>query len=432
MAEITSKNFEITWILGGWRFAIDQAGVKRAIKRGISDYDAPYVCVTRVNKKIIANFSKSEGYDFGATLAAELNYADYLYLDVRDEGIIYVRVKDNEVVEDRVILELEEGASTLEVFVNNLEYNAQLGDLSTYVIEVTGNLNSNIESSLTQLAHLGHSITRLERSKLDTLEPDENFRFEPESAALRKLTDKKAQLIMLASLIGCVMIGFAVYIFWPDPEQEVKVVTVDHWSQYRQLIYMNGISPIPRLSQDIDVINFLDSVPEWELSRVLHRQGGAPPLYVVHSDESGVIRNLRLRAKEKGYQLSHSQNGTLLTTSGVDIPPLHLNNTNSDVDRAGVVLPVAHQYEVVRDEINHITKNIFVSQPTVIDQPSSDGQVRWQSYRVKFVFTNAYFHDLYRLIAALSKVTSTLEQADLELRQSKLTGTYVIDIHGSI
>lgn len=433
MAEIKSKNFEITWVLSGWRFSIDQAGVKRSIKRKIIEYDAPFVCITRKARKVVANFSKTEGYDFGATLAAELNYANYVYLDVREEGIVYVWVKNSEVLEDRIILETDEAINNLNTFADNLEYDAQHDEALKYVVEVTGNLQKDFEDILRRFEVLGNSITRLERSKLDTLEPVEAFRFEPESAALRKLTDRKAQWVVLAGIMSLSAIGGATYWLWPDPPPEVKVVTVDHWKSYRDLMFNSGVSPIPRLSQDIQVIDFLDSIPNWDLARIAHGQDNAYPRYIVRSPQAGAIRLLREQAQNFGFVISHNQEGVVLTTTPLNLPPFHLiKQTLQPSEQIGVVLPVANQYETVRDELGHITKSVFVGQPTVIDRPSDDGQVRWQSYRVNFVLNDAFYHDLYRLIAALSKVNGTLVQADVELRQGKLNGTYVIDLHGSI
>lgn len=431
MAEIKSKNFEITWVLSGWRFSIDHAGVKRSIKRKILEYDAPFVCVSRKAKKVTANFSKTEGYDFGATLAAELNYPNYVYLDVREEGIVYVWVKDADVLEDRVILELDEALNNLSAFADNLEYDAKRDDSPKYVIEVTGNLQTGFESLLLRMEQLGHSITRLERSKLDTLEPVEAFRFEPESAALRKLTDRKAQWLVLASLAAAGFMSATIFWLWPEPEPEVKVVTVDHWKAYRDLMFNSGVSPIPRLLQDLQTIDFIDTVPHWEMARIVHSQGSSP-LYFVRSPDRGVFRELRAQAQTAGYALAHNQEGIVLSAPANNFPPFHLIKQNlSAQEQIGVVVPVAHQYETLKDDLNHLSRGVFVGQPTVIDQPSTDGQVRWQSYRVNLVLTGAFYHDLYRLIAVLSKLNTTLVQADLEIREGKFQGTYVVDLHGS-
>lgn len=432
MAEIKSKNFEITWVLSGWRFSIEQAGIKRSIKRKILEYDAPFVCVTRKAKKVTANFSKTEGYDFGATLAAELNYAHYVYLDVREEGIVYVWVKDHEVLEDRVILELDEAINNLSTFTDNLAYEAKREQSLRYVIEVTGNLQKDFEAQLTRLEELGHSITRLERSKLDTLEPVEHYRFEPESAALRKLTDRKAQWLVIGAIGGLTLLGGSVYWFWPEPKPEVKVVTVDHWQAYRDLMFNSGISPIPRLLQDLHTIDFIDTVPRWELARIVHSQGAAPR-YFIRSPQHGVFRELRASAQSAGYRLLHTQEGIVLSTQPNNFPPFYLfKQSLSAEQQVGVVVPVAHQYEALKDDLAHLSQGVFVGQPTVIEQPSADGQVRWGSYRVNLVLTHAFYHDLYRIIAVLSRLNATLVQADVEIREGQFQGTYVVDLHGSI
>ena len=175
MQTIKPSNKAFAWILSPYREVFESGTIRRWLETQAKGHQASYVCLSGHH----AAFSMYEGVDFGRTLTKVRAANNYLYVEKRQEGIVFVHIKDGTLVEDRVL----QSGQALKSSLSLVEGARKHSGTGSYDIDhfgmggVTG-----LPALLDGVAGEKGSVTELSNSLFDSIElsalsDDEVFQF---------------------------------------------------------------------------------------------------------------------------------------------------------------------------------------------------------------------------------------------------------------
>ncbi|MBL0710721.1 MAG: hypothetical protein JJV99_06895 [Colwellia sp.] len=385
MHAIKPTNKEFAWIISPYRDLVDKASVRTWLEAKVKTYNAKFVCVNDAE----ASFSLYEGLDFARTLAKTINHKNYIYLESRNEGVVFVHIKNGKVIEDRLV-GLVSLFSTLEFIIQTSEeseLNYQIG----YFGLVSKDIDNNIFSLLKELSGGQGSFKELSVSHFESIEisdltDDQLFYFIEYKNAVRDLADTKTQNLtfMVIVIVALIVWMFSVDIFNLEEKKE-RVVLVDDFKEYTQLL-LNGDSFSARLAQDFRIHKLLvNELPNWKLYKVSHTKESIEYRLIPQS-HMATLSVLALFADNYGMALLNDSNGVGVVAS-VDKQPVYKLES-----------------EIRRFPLEELTTNIIDIESNItpfatIRVKKTDDYNEWSSRELSIVFNGASNHELLRLAA---------------------------------
>lgn len=385
MHAIKPTNKEFAWIISPYRDLVDKASVRTWLEDKVKAYNAKFVCVHDAE----ASFSLYEGLDFARTLAKTINHKNYIYLESRNEGVVFVHIKNGKVIEDRLV-GLASLFTTLEFIIQTSEeseLNYQIG----YLGLVSKDIDNNIFSLLKELSGDKGSFRELSVSHFESIEisdltDDQLFYFIEYKNAVRDLADTKTQNLtfMVIAIVALIVWMFSADIFNLEKKKE-RVVLVDDFKEYTQLL-LNGDSFSARLAQDFRIHKLLvNELPNWKLYKVSHTKESIEYRLIPQS-HMATLSVLALFADNYGMALLNDSNGVGIVAS-VDKQPVYKLES-----------------EIRRFPLEELTTNIIDIESNItpfatIRVKKTDDYNEWSSRELSIVFNGASNHELLRLAA---------------------------------
>lgn len=387
MHAIKPANKEFPWIIGPYREVADTGSIRTWLDIHVKAYNAKYVCVDGLE----ASFSLYEGMDFGKTLNAITKHKRYLYLEQRDEGYVFIHIKEGALIQDSILTEPEDLEAALS-FIALINENDQKG---SYFIEHFGLFvksgTENYSKILNQLTETTGACRELSNSHLETvdvadLKEDDVFYFVEFKNAVRDLADTKTQKITV------LVIGMIIAIYWifsadvfELEEKKERLELVDDYKEYTESV-LNGFSFSARLAQDFTIHKLLSKeLANWKLYKVTHTVDTIE-YRVLPQSHIASVAGLTLFANHYDMAVLNDSNG-LGVVAAVDKQLIY--NIESEVRR--------YPLEALTANIIDIESNITPFATVAVKRTDKHGL--WSARELSIMLNGASKHDLLRLAA---------------------------------
>lgn len=386
MQTIKPSNKAFIWILSPYRETFSSGAIRRWIETEANSHDARYVCVNGNN----AAFSMYEGIDFGRTLTKVRSSNNYLYIERRQIGIVFVHIKEGNLIEDRVLSNDDSLFSALDLIVGA----RQRSNISNYDIDYFGFEDTrDLLEIFNSITGLEGSISELSNSlfdsiELSSLEDNEIFEFVEIESAVRDLADSNTQKITVGVVCAMLLTFFifsSEFIGWEKTVERLNLV--DDYSEFTNVM-LNDSSFSARLSQDFNIHKVIkNELPDWSIYQVLHISDAIEYRLIRHTHFAS-MKNLNLFADHYGMAVVNDGN-VISLVAGIN---------KEEVFR--------DEYDIKRYRLNELTANIIDVLSDVTPFVSAkvsknfSGDI-WAKRDISLQFNGASSHDLLRVAAVV-------------------------------
>lgn len=389
MYAIKPANKEFPWIVSPYREVADTNSIRVWLDARVKAHNVKYACV--VGNEV--SFSLYEGMDFGRTLAATCKHPNYIYIESRDEGIVFIHINEGKVLQDSILDDLDaltdalDFALTILGTLNSSAYRIEYFGISEALDkEAINNLILEIVPNNKSLRELPSSL--FDSIELSDLSDNQVFYFVEFKNAVRDLADTKTQKMTVIGIVIFVLIywAFSADIF-DISEKKERLELVDDYKEYTQKI-LSGNSFSARLAQDFKIHKLLNrELPNWKLYKVTHTENTIE-YRVIHQSHIASIRGLTLFADNYGMAILNDSNGLGLVAS-VDKQPIY-----------------KHESEVRLFILEELTANIIDIESSItpfatVGVKRTDAYGHWSSRELSVLLSGASNHDLLRIAAII-------------------------------
>ncbi len=386
MQTIKPSNKAFAWILSPYREVFESGAIRRWLEAQAKSHQARYVCLSGHH----AAFSMYEGVDFGRTLTKVRAASNYLYVEKRQEGIVFVHIKDGMLIEDRVLASEQSLKSSLSLVVGARKHSGTgsydidhfgLGGMASVLLLLDGVAGE--KGSVTELSN-----SLFDSIELSALSDDQVFQFVEVETAVRDLTDTKTQKITVGVVGGVLALAliFTSGIFnWEQTVERLNLI--DNYDQFTQVM-LNDASFSARLAQDFRIHKLIKTeLPDWSLYKVTHT-AEAIEYRLLPQSHFASVANLTLFADNYGMVVVNDKNGIGLVAG---------------LDRQQVFTSEA---AIRRYDLESLTANIIdtaseVTPFATIRVNRTDRGQHWSGREMSILLNEASEHDLLRIAAVV-------------------------------
>ena len=191
MQSVKPSNKSFLWVISPYREKFNSGAVRAWLQERAKSYQAKYVCL----KDGQCAFSIYEGIDFGRTLTVVRSSKNYLYIESRQEGYVFVHVKNGNLIEDRIIQDQQGLIDSLRLLIGlNGHTSSVVYDVEHYGLEHATTILEYIElitGGEGSCSELSNSL--FDSLDISSLSPNEVYEFVDVDTAFRSLSDSKTQ-----------------------------------------------------------------------------------------------------------------------------------------------------------------------------------------------------------------------------------------------
>lgn len=417
MAELKAKASDMVWIIGPIRETFERRRAKQAIRAYSEEVGMSNINLIKRGNAVSVAYSKRFGQDWGATLKNLIKVDNYIYIEARTEGFIFLRIESGELVEDRLMLQVDELLTSLAAIKANAEHRS----VEPYTIETHGiNGELAVVELLNTIPRAG-DIKKIHRSYIETLQYNQKFQFKKLEDGFKMLADTETQRLILAGAAIVVAVYYLVPFAMPQSLEE-NIVTEQPYQTYTNTLMVSPAASV-RLAQDFNVQTMLEKdLPAWTVYEVQHSYEGVSYSVFPKDSFKPTIASLKVFADENHLKLRNDKGKLMLFAKGLSTPPY---SVESDV----------RMFDIDQLMIN-ITDNMNEVSPYVLIRPSNETKLDRTTKRLMtFEFKAANDHDLLRIASLVDgfpqRYPITMETGNYQVTaEGEYLGQIVLAIYG--
>lgn len=386
MQSIKASNKSLQWVLSPYRDRFEAGSKRQWLVRKAKEYEARFVSIDSNS----AAFSLYEGFDFGKALVKVRSPNNYLYIESRVEGIVFVHVRGSELVEDRIL----HSASDLEGTLRLTASARNTLNIEDYHIDFYGlPAAPNWKEAIEILVGSEGAVNELSNSLFDVIEPpvvdgEAQYSFGEIDTALNDLTDRKTQKVTLASIAAAVALYAVIksgFITFEDTVERVELL--DDYQGYTDAALSKSTFS-SRLSQDFRIHKLLGKeLPFWSAYKVIHTPNSIQ--YKIRpTSHLATLKDLNLFADHYGMAIQNNDDGVTMI-AGIHSSPAYLNESNV---RAWLLTDLTTN---IIDNASDVTPFVNIS----VNRTFNEGS--WSRRELSVLFDEASTHDLLRIASVV-------------------------------
>ncbi|GEA09135.1 hypothetical protein KUL42_38960 [Alteromonas sp. KUL42] len=319
MQSVKPSNKSFLWVISPYREKFNSGAVRAWLQEHAKSYHAKYVCL----KDGHCAFSIYEGIDFGRTLTVVRSSKNYLYIESRQEGYVFVHVKNGNLIEDRIIQEQQGLVDSLRLLIGlNGHSSSVVYDVEHYGLEHATTILEYIEIITGEEGSCSElSSSLFDSLDISSLSPNEVYEFVDVDAAFRTLSDSKTQKLT-ASVVAFIALMLFLWTngFFETKKLVERVQLIDEFSDFTtQLTSKSALSS--RLVQDYSIHKLIKSeLKQWALYKVTHEHESIR-YSVIKITHLSTLREVYKFAQKYGMAVV-TQNGAVELVAGIVHEPI--------------------------------------------------------------------------------------------------------------
>jgi hypothetical protein len=407
------------WVFSPYRESVPQNITSTEIEFRCKSERTGFLNIYNDGNTIQLSQSVEAGFDFAKKYVKEFKEDNSLYIqqiaDNRtDEAEFAVVLVINGKIQRDAILNLTE----LTIELTHLQESVDNHFIEKMIVREYAALSSIAEGVIEKIALSKDAITSLASPLTVTLTPSLDVELSLTRLALKNIKRKPLKSANLL-VIGLASILMLVYVF-QSPDAERFTVYNDPYLKFKETLTKGQPAVGNRMAQAFNIHTAVEKMPGWKLVKVIHSKTQSVQFYVTKS-LGGSDRQLKLFAKANGLIVMQEKSGSVLTTTGANVPPISGEN-NLRVSK------IADVYQFISDAVISMIPdaNLYMLDYRKLDTTQNE----WTTMRAAIDFKVSTKEDLLKIRSITKELPVTLEAGSYQVSDGQFSGSIIIQIHG--